>query len=62
MRMAGKFGTVVVQWQATVNGRIAVGDIRPTSGEVTFAPGETNKTLRLEILADDVPEINEVRS
>ncbi|XP_026199339.1 adhesion G-protein coupled receptor V1 [Anabas testudineus] len=59
VRMAGKFGTVVVQWQATVNGRIAVGDIRPTSGEVTFAPGETNKTLRLEILADDVPEINE---
>lgn len=62
VRNAGTIGTVVVQWQATVNGRLAVGDIRPSSGEVRFAPGETMKTLRVEILADDVPEITEVRS
>ncbi|KAM9393782.1 adhesion G-protein coupled receptor V1 [Pholidichthys leucotaenia] len=60
VRNAGTVGTVVVQWQATVNGELAVGDIRPTSGEVTFAPGETMKTVRVEILADDVPEITEL--
>ncbi|KAM8885173.1 adhesion G-protein coupled receptor V1 [Spinachia spinachia] len=60
VRNAGTIGTVVVQWQATVNGKLAVGDIRPTSGEVTFAPGETRKTLRVEILADDVPETTEI--
>ncbi|KAM3610925.1 uncharacterized protein V6R79_010649 [Siganus canaliculatus] len=60
VRNAGTIGTVVVQWQATVNGKLAVGDIRPTSGEVRFAPGETLKMLRVEILADDVPEITEI--
>ncbi|XP_029296357.1 LOW QUALITY PROTEIN: adhesion G-protein coupled receptor V1 [Cottoperca gobio] len=60
VRNAGTIGTVVVQWQATVNGQIAVGDIRPTSGELTFAPGETMKTLQVDILADDVPEITEI--
>ncbi|XP_061753493.1 adhesion G-protein coupled receptor V1 [Nerophis ophidion] len=60
VRNAGAIGTVVVQWQATVNGKLAVGDIRPTSGEVTFAPGETTKTLRVEVLADDIPEIAEI--
>uniref|UniRef100_A0A8C5D7Y0 Adhesion G-protein coupled receptor V1 n=1 Tax=Gouania willdenowi TaxID=441366 RepID=A0A8C5D7Y0_GOUWI len=60
LRNAGTIGTVSVQWEATVNGQLAVGDIRPTSGEVKFAPGETMKTLRVEILADDVPEITEI--
>ncbi|XP_057687080.1 adhesion G-protein coupled receptor V1 isoform X4 [Corythoichthys intestinalis] len=60
VRNAGTIGTVVIQWKATVNGKLAAGDIRPTSGEVTFAPGETTKTLRLEVLADDVPEITEI--
>ncbi|KAM9743556.1 adhesion G-protein coupled receptor V1 isoform 2-T3 [Menidia menidia] len=60
VRNAGTIGTVAVQWRATVNGKIAEGDIRPTSGEVTFAPGETMKTLKVEILADDVPEITEI--
>lgn len=61
VRNAGTIGTVVVQWQATVNGNIATGDIRPTSGEMIFSPGETMKVLRVEILADEVPEITEVR-
>ncbi|XP_077417871.1 adhesion G-protein coupled receptor V1 isoform X3 [Vanacampus margaritifer] len=60
VRNAGTIGTVVVQWQATVNGMLAVGDIRPTSGDMTFAPGETIKTLRVEVLADEVPEITEI--
>uniref|UniRef100_A0A3P8TGE6 Adhesion G-protein coupled receptor V1 n=1 Tax=Amphiprion percula TaxID=161767 RepID=A0A3P8TGE6_AMPPE len=60
VRNAGTIGTVAVQWQATVNGKLAEGDIRPTSGEVIFVPGETMKTLKVEILADDVPEITEI--
>ncbi|XP_014844179.1 PREDICTED: G-protein coupled receptor 98 isoform X1 [Poecilia mexicana] len=60
VRNAGTIGTVAVQWRATVNGKLAEGDIRPTSGEVKFAPGETMKTIRVEILPDDVPEITEV--
>ncbi|XP_071260291.1 adhesion G-protein coupled receptor V1-like isoform X2 [Salvelinus alpinus] len=60
VRNAGAIGTVVVQWRATVNGRAAVGDLQPVSGEVTFAPGETMKTLKVEVLADDVPEIEEI--
>uniref|UniRef100_UPI003AAD5B8E adhesion G-protein coupled receptor V1 n=1 Tax=Centroberyx gerrardi TaxID=166262 RepID=UPI003AAD5B8E len=60
VRNAGTIGTVAVHWQATVNGQLAVGDIRPASGEVSFAPGETMKTLRVEVLADDVPEITEI--
>ncbi|KAF7670351.1 hypothetical protein LDENG_00010120 [Lucifuga dentata] len=60
IRNAGTIGTVAVQWQATVNGQLAVGDIRPASGEVIFAPGETMKTLRVEVLADDIPEITEI--
>lgn len=60
VRNAGTIGTVVVKWQATVNGKLAVGDISPTSGDVTFNPGETMKKLKVRILADDVPEITEV--
>ncbi|XP_036069486.1 adhesion G-protein coupled receptor V1 isoform X2 [Oryzias melastigma] len=60
VRNAGTIGSVTVKWQATVNGKLAVGDIRPTSGEVKFDPAETIKTLRVEILADDLPEITEI--
>lgn len=62
MRNAGSIGTVVVQWRATVSGKPAAEDVKPASGEVSFAPGETVKVLRVKILADDVPEITEVRN
>lgn len=60
MRHAGAIGSVAVQWRATVLGELAAEDIKPASGEVSFAPGETTKVLRVAILADDVPEITEV--
>ncbi|XP_076853827.1 adhesion G-protein coupled receptor V1 [Brachyhypopomus gauderio] len=60
VRNAGSIGYVIVQWQATVNGRLATDDLRPVSGEVSFAPGETMKTLKVEVLADKVPEIDEL--
>uniref|UniRef100_H0V266 Adhesion G-protein coupled receptor V1 n=1 Tax=Cavia porcellus TaxID=10141 RepID=H0V266_CAVPO len=60
IRNSGTLGTVTVQWVATINGQLATGDLRVVSGNVTFAPGETIQTLLLEVLADDVPEIEEV--
>ncbi|XP_037657723.1 adhesion G-protein coupled receptor V1 [Choloepus didactylus] len=60
IRNSGTLGNVTVQWVATINGQLATGDLRAVSGNVTFAPGETIQTLLLEVLADDVPEIEEV--
>lgn len=60
IRNAGTLGNVTVEWVATINGQLAVGDLRVVSGNISFAPGETVQTLLLEILDDDVPEIEEV--
>ncbi|XP_019589799.2 adhesion G-protein coupled receptor V1 [Rhinolophus sinicus] len=60
IRNSGTLNNVTVQWVATINGQLATGDLRVVSGNVTFAPGETIQTLLLEVLADDVPEIEEV--
>ncbi|XP_036868013.2 adhesion G-protein coupled receptor V1 [Manis javanica] len=60
IRNSGTLGNVTVLWVATINGQLATGDLRVVSGNVTFAPGETIQTLLLEVLADDVPEIEEV--
>ncbi|KAM4875921.1 adhesion G-protein coupled receptor V1 [Thomomys bottae] len=60
IRNSGTLGNVTVQWAATINGQLATDDLRVVSGNVTFAPGETIQTLLLEVLADDVPEIEEV--
>lgn len=60
VRNAGTLGNVTVGWAATVNGQPASDDLRPASGQITFAPGETVKTLTVEVLADDVAEIEEV--
>lgn len=61
IRNSGTLGNVTIEWVATINGQLATGDLRVVSGNVTFAPGETIQTLLLEVLADDVPEIEEVR-
>ncbi|XP_068782490.1 adhesion G-protein coupled receptor V1 [Struthio camelus] len=60
IRNAGTLGNVTVQWVATVNGHPADADLQVVSGNITFAPGEAIQMLLLEILADDVPEIEEV--
>lgn len=60
VRNAGTIGYVSVKWRATIHGRPATGDLQPLSGEVSFAPGDTMKILKVEVLADDVPEIEEV--
>ncbi|XP_016160310.1 PREDICTED: G-protein coupled receptor 98 [Ficedula albicollis] len=60
IRNAGTLGNVTVQWVATINGHPADDDLQVAMGNITFAPGETIQMLLLEILADDVPEVEEV--
>lgn len=60
IRNAGTLGNVTVQWAATINGQSAHDDLQVAMGNITFAPGETIQMLLLEILADDVPEVEEV--
>ncbi|XP_010086194.1 PREDICTED: G-protein coupled receptor 98-like, partial [Pterocles gutturalis] len=60
IRNAGTLGNVTVQWVATTNGHPADADLQVALGNITFAPGEAIQMLLLEILADDVPEIEEI--
>ncbi|NWW69684.1 GPR98 protein, partial [Climacteris rufus] len=60
IRNAGTLGNVTVQWAAAINGRPADEDLRVAMGNITFAPGEAIQMLQLEILADDVPEVEEI--
>ncbi|NWQ77266.1 GPR98 protein, partial [Columbina picui] len=60
IRNAGTLGNVTVQWVATIDGHPADADLQVASGNVSFAPGEAIQMLLLEILADDVPEIEEI--
>lgn len=60
IRNAGTLGNVTVQWVATISGYPADADLQVALGNITFAPGEAIQMLVLEILADDVPEIEEV--
>ncbi|XP_018414734.1 PREDICTED: G-protein coupled receptor 98, partial [Nanorana parkeri] len=60
IRNAGTLGNVVVHWMATIHGELAAGDLLITSGNVSFAPGETTQILLLEVMADNIPEIDEI--
>ncbi|NWX37327.1 GPR98 protein, partial [Notiomystis cincta] len=60
IRNAGTLGNVTVEWAATINGLPADEDLRVAMGNITFAPGEAIQMLLLEILADDVPEVEEI--
>ncbi|XP_015282612.1 PREDICTED: G-protein coupled receptor 98 [Gekko japonicus] len=60
IRNAGTLGNVMVEWVATINGQRATSDLQDSSGNIHFLPGETMQKLTLKILADDVPEIQEI--
>ncbi|XP_051876623.1 adhesion G-protein coupled receptor V1 [Pristis pectinata] len=60
VRNAGTLGTVSVHWVATMNEHEITSDLQETLGEIIFAPGQTIQTLQLELLADDIPEIEEI--
>ncbi len=61
IRNGGTSGTVQVEWNATLNGHLASSDVTPSSGNVRFLSGENSQDITLSILADDIPEDNEVR-
>lgn len=61
VRNGGTLGAVTIQWVATLNGQLASHDLQLALGEVKFTPGQTIHTLQLELLADDFPEIEEVK-
>ncbi|NXB81784.1 GPR98 protein, partial [Donacobius atricapilla] len=60
IRNAGTLGNVTVQWAATINGCPADDDLQVAMGNITFSPGEAIQMLLLEILADDIPEVEEI--
>ncbi|NXG74231.1 GPR98 protein, partial [Baryphthengus martii] len=60
IRNAGTLGHVTVQWVATSDGHPADADLQVAFGNITFAPGEAVQMLLLEVLADDVPEVEEI--
>ncbi|XP_032873159.1 adhesion G-protein coupled receptor V1 [Amblyraja radiata] len=60
VRNAGTLGNVTVHWVATMNKQDIPSDLQENLGELIFTPGQTMQTLQLELLADDIPEIEEV--
>jgi hypothetical protein len=51
--------TVTVDWATADGTAIAGSDYTAASGSLTFAPGETSKTIDITIASDDVWEANE---
>ena len=64
LRKQGNYGEVIVAWNssgnASASGRNGDYDVYPFSGEIVFMQGETRKTINLTIIADNIPEVNEV--
>ena len=63
LRKQGNYGQVIVAWNCSGNTSVHGGhgdDVYPTSGEIVFMEGETRKTINLTIIADSIPEVNEV--
>ncbi len=59
LRQQGSEGTVTVDYR-TVDGSATAGaDYITQSGTLTFAPGETRKSVTINILDDNLPESNE---
>ncbi len=51
--------TVTVNYSTANNTATAASDYAANSGTLTFAPGETTKTIAIEVLGDTLDEINE---
>lgn len=58
-RYGGTNATSTVDYFTTTNGTAVAGtDYTPSSGTVTFNPGETNKSLQIPIINNNLPEGN----
>ena len=60
LRSGGTSGTVQVEWNATLSNQLASSDVTPSRGNVRFLSGQSSQDISLSILADNVPENNEV--
>lgn len=64
LRKYGTYGTIVVAWNCvsntSYNNRNVNDNVHPLSGEILFMPGENMKTINLTIIADNIPEVNDV--
>ena len=56
----GTLGVVKFTWEVTLSGRLATKDVRQTQGSGLIPPGENMTSFEIIILADNIPEINEV--
>ncbi|MDZ8052907.1 MAG: LamG-like jellyroll fold domain-containing protein [Aulosira sp. ZfuCHP01] len=59
LRQQGSDGTVTVDYRTVDNSAIADADYTRRSGTLTFAPGETSKSVTIPILDDTLTEGNE---
>ncbi|EGD75586.1 NOTCH2 protein [Salpingoeca rosetta] len=69
LRGGGDFGTITVEWHlevvtpgdgGTTSSPLVLGsDISPSSGTLTFAPGQRRAVVALTVYADNMPETNE---
>ncbi|XP_032809135.2 adhesion G-protein coupled receptor V1 isoform X2 [Petromyzon marinus] len=60
LRAGGSVGSVSLAWRATLGGVEASEDLLRSSGAILFPPGDTERAIRIDVLADDVPELQEV--
>ncbi|KAL4228132.1 hypothetical protein ACF0H5_013567 [Mactra antiquata] len=60
LRSPAQFGTVEVDWEIQgLNGLEPANSFMVDEGVITFLPGEGTKTISLDVLTDNIPEINE---
>jgi hypothetical protein len=56
----GTLGVVKFAWEVTLSRRLATKDVRHTQGSGLIPPGKNKTSIEIVILADNVPEVNEV--
>lgn len=60
IREYGTLGVARFEWVATLSGGLATNDVQQTQGSGLIPPGGNRTSFDIVILADNVPEINEV--
>lgn len=63
LRRDGTDGRAVVFWSLRPTGAnredVTANDLKPFNGSVVFLTGQSDASINLTIMADDVPEVNE---